>query len=731
MLLILSSFGWINAVPPVVFYNKGAVQVATNGTMYVKGGMHMASEVVSGTVVSDAVVTQKGLTVLTGDFIHDASSNVFTTIYGASSNPVTGTVEFRGNTDQMVTTRLEAYTPAQTSPARLDQMDRSTQYLKFPNFKINNTKRVIITPSMGVSVNNLDFTSGRLRLKSDKNSIAEHQDASLLVAGVAFGYQDSLKNVICSGNFMEIERNTFNIPGDVNSWTLGSRRAIGFAAPLKDMYYDYFSNHVVEDLRITPHPKWGYRLHRPWVRFTPGLGYFAAIRQVTNTEVDGDYLEDGMPIINEKFVFGHTFYPDFFKPSDNVVSELYPCGSYPWNKGVDQYNNCAPLTPSTKGFPWEYEWQDGISMDNPEGVPQPQETLNTGDVPVSLVAGSNYLGNPYTCALDVDALFEYWKNNCGAQYGYEVQEKGDNFYPWVRIWDGKINNYLFLGYGDGMTTLDGGERIIPAQQLFVIYANAAVLHDFKIPASARTHNPHRFMRAAQTPLRNELLIEVMQKEVIKGSRMAIGLRSWGKESGDDRSDVKFTPNNDIHTPLIYATVPEKKGSATPVKLSINSLPEEIVSTDFDFVPMQIEGTYKYVMKFSRWESLETEIVLLRDNATGVLHNIRKDGAYEFEAKFETGEGSDFHKRFTIMFKYPNQIEDSNILPRDAYFYGQTLNIIYNQESDIRKPVEIYNTSGLLIYRNEINQTGTNSYELNLVEGVYIVRSGEMVKKIKK
>ncbi|MDR0231417.1 MAG: T9SS type A sorting domain-containing protein [Dysgonamonadaceae bacterium] len=722
MLLVLSSFGWINAVPPVAFYNKGAVQVATNGTMYVKGGMHMASEVVSGTVVSDAVVTQKGLTVLTGDFIHDASSNVFTTIYGASSNPVTGTVEFRGNTDQMVTTRLEAYTPAQTTPARLDQMDRSTQYLKFPNFKINNTKRVIITPSMGVSVNNLDFTSGRLRLKSDPIKDAEDykagvilgdQDASLLVEGSAIGYVDSIAGTVGSGNFMEIERNIVNNRGNITDWGDDPVRYVGFSTPLANMYFDYFTDHFVKDFRLVNEDS---LQRRPWERFQPGLGYYIAVRNEPNTTTlnPKDFTRDGMYIQNKEFVFARTFYPDFFD-EDGI-------DNHPWNYGWDPY----------KKENMGYEWQSGISMG---GEKMPQEILSTGDVsiPNGLQYGYNYLGNPYTCALSTDALFRYWETEEGGKVNYDI-DNGD-FYPWIWVWSGQ-DGCRYLITKDDMNTLDmdNEEKVIPSQQLFVVLSKTR--SSFTIPASARIHNPHRFLRRAE-PLRNELLIEVRETGLDKRSRMAIGLRSWGKESGDDKSDVEIFEAEgkvnvkDATTPQIYARVPKTEGSSASIKLSINSLPEETVSTDLEFVPSKLNGTRKYEMKFRRWESLETDIVLLIDKKTGAQHNIREDGPYKFEAEFETGNNPDLYKRFTILFKNPNQIENSNICLRDAYFHGQTLHITNNKESDIGKSIQIYSTSGMLIYRNEINYAGTNTYELNLTEGVYIVKSGEMVKKIKK
>ena len=628
--------GWISlsAVPPVVFQSKGPLQVSSLGVMRVEGGMH---------VVEGAVITQNGLTVLTGDFIHDASANVFTTNYTGS---VTGVVEFRGSDVQTVTTNNPAYTPL-IGGTTAGKMDRKTMYLKFPDFKINNGNRVIITPSMGVSVNKLVFTNGNLRLKSDENGIND-QDASLLVNKPVDSY---------TGGFMEIERNVVYNLGKVVGAT--GMKYFGFSAPLANMYLDYFTDHWVFDQRMNGGAG-GYDIHR-YDRFDPGIGYFVIIREQSNTTVSDpeDYIRDGLQIQNTHFLFNRTFYSDF----------------------------------------WNWDWNALVpASDNPV----PQEVLNTGDVsiPGGLKQGDNYLGNPYTCALDVTALFTAWSGN---------------IVPSVWIWSGQAGSWLIIT--PDMSTMDNLQKIVPSQQMFVVEGVNNV-SSFTIPASARTHNAHRFLRS-DTPLHNELLIEVQDAELDNFTRMAIGLRSWGKLSGDDESDAKWLKNEDVNVPQIYAVVPDDT-------LSINSLPEDTRSTDFDFVPAQIEGNRKYVMRISRQESLNTEIAVLVDKKEDVEINLFENDTYEFFA-----DRNDNTQRFTVRFapEYINVTDDANILPREAYCQKQTLLITNNRESDIEKPVEVYNISGQLVYRSEIAHAGTNTYELNLTEGVYIVKSGEVIKKI--
>lgn len=644
MLSILLYWGWIGvgiASPSVALHSEGAIHVAPAGKMYVQGGIHVNEG-------ATATVSQEGLMVLTGDFIHDASTNVFTTVYDTAQK---GTVEFRGTTDQEITTTKLAYTPGMGGSTS-GKMDRKTMFLKFPDFKINNGNKVIITPSMGVSINNLAFTSGNLLLKSDENG-GNNQDASLLVD----------KNVDYTGGHMEIERNVRYNMGVVTGENFESIRYFGFAAPMKNMYLDYFTDHWVFDQRMNDGAG-GYD-YRRYQKFEPGIGYFVIVRGTPNIGED-DFIQNGLLIKNEHFLFNRTFYSDFF----------------------DWY--------------WTVPAEDN---------PVPQEMLNTGNIsiPGGLKQGDNYLGNPYTCALDINALFTHWSGS---------------IVPSVWVWSGQAGNWLTIT--NDMSTMDNGEKVIPSQQMFVIEGVNNV-GSFNIPASARTHNAHRFLRS-DSPLNNELLIEVRDAELDNYTRMAIGLRSWGKLSGDDESDAKWLVNEDTNTPQVYAVVPGNKDSSATTALTINAIPEDTRSTNFDFVPAKIDGNRKYIMRITRQESLETGMAILIDKKEKKEINLFENDTYEFFA----GKNDDT-QRFTIRFAPENDTDTENInaVPRDINLNNQVLYITNNRDSDIGKSVEIYNASGLLVFKNEVTHTGTNIYDVNLLNGVYIVKSGETIKKIKK
>lgn len=630
------------AAPPLVLHNKGGMRVATPGKMYVSGGIHVSG--------SSVAISQNGLTALTGDFMHDASGNVFTTDYSGS---VSGTLEFRGKTEQTVTTNLGVYSPAQSGSSS-GKMDKGTMYLKFPVFMVNNGSRVTVTPGMGVTANSLVLANGNLRLKSDLNGTGGlDQDASLLVRQPVGDY---------SNGYMEIERSVKYTLGTVAG--TNNFKFFGFSAPLSNMYLDYFTDHWVFD------PRTGKYNPLRQDRFSPGLGYYVVVRETTNPLAPKDYINDNLVIERENFVFERKYYPDF----------------------KDGY------------------WYASIPA---EDKPNPQEVLNTEDVSPAggLIVGDNYFGNPYTCALDIDALFDYW---------------GNDIKPTIWIWAGQAGNFLTVTK-DISTAMDGDRKVIPTQQMFVV-EGVNTKADFRIPQSARVHNAHRFLRNGQSP-QNELLVEVRDPELDNYARMAIGLRPWGKETGDDESDARFIKSDDPYVPQVYAVI-NPVNPVNPVgmdTLSINSLPMETQQTDFEFLPAQIDGERKYTIHVTRQEGLQTEAAILIDKFTKREVNLFETDTYEF-----TADKTDNTNRFRIAFvpAGPNVLDDATMNPRQAYVAKQTLYITNNTENNLNGTVEIFNVAGISVFKDRITQRGTNTYPLNLPEGVYIVKSGELVRKIK-
>ncbi len=74
----------------------------------------------------------------------------------------------------------------------------------------------------------------------------------------------------------------------------------------------------------------------------------------------------------------------------------------------------------------------------------------------------------------------------------------------------------------------------------------------------------------------------------------------------------------------------------------------------------------------------------------------------------------------------NRIEMRDVMPETKITYADGRLIVENLPQDAL--LEVYSIVGVKVYSRRI-QSGTNEYYLNLSKGYYIIRVGEIVKKI--
>lgn len=636
------------------FVNEGEMWVASNGvtTLYVPNSMLM---------LPGAEITQSGRTNLDGDFLHNASGNVFTTDY-SNLLGITGVFAFSGkNYTQRITSTLPSYDP-QDGPAASGMMDRKNMYLSFPNVEIAN--HVAITPQMGVSTNNLLFNDANLLLQSDDNagnngavwSKSKDQDASLLVYGTVSGYGTGGDD-----GYMEIER---TVKANFGKSVTASSNRIGFSAPLSNMYLDYFSDHWVYD------PMAKKFLTARNTQFVPGKGYFVFVREQSGQpDHPEDNVDDDLHIQHTTFLFARNYYEDF----------------------LTRYASVIPSADQIK----------------------PQEKLVTTSVPVEMTAGDNYLGNPYTCAIDVATLFTSW-GETWSTLSPVIRMKKE-----VDVWDGQASN--FLAITPDMSQLDEGEKVIASQQLFVVNNTQGATSSLSIPANARTHNALRFLKNTAASYNNEIMLEARESRLGTYGRLVAGFRSWSTDRGDDPSDASFLPSQSGLSPMLYTTATDGK------QLAISSLPNGTPYLDISFIAADsLKGERTYQIKATRQESLQTESALLIDKLTGVEQNLFEYPEYEF-----TAQAGDSRDRFRIVFSPSaiTNIDGNEVTPRKIYAYNHQLHLIDFTDSDAGRDFRIYNTTGILVYQNKINHAGANVYDLNLIPGIYIVNYETMNVKI--
>ena len=640
----------------VCLYNTGKMYVGgepANTALRIEGSLRMKDS-----ASTELMVTQAGTTRLSGNFWHDALNHVFTNYADA---PTVGKIVFQGeNREQTITSSLLSYNLA-VGGDQTGATNRKTMFLNMPDVEVTNHVRLTVTPQMGVSVHDLLLTNGNIRLKSDANvymhmgtsdkadASSLEMDASLLVSGTVSYASTSVNN---AGGHAEIERNLAYNLGRIAGEEV-TYKYVGFSAPLSNMYMDYFTNHWVYDLTNNE-----YEIRR-YARFIPGRGYYLVVRGTPNPEDPENYVKDDQIINTNSFVFNRSYYSDFLYFHENEVSA------------------------DDKQFP--------------------QEKLTTENCVIQggLIEGYNYLGNPYTCALSIPEMFESW----GMEW---TTESEDNITPKIWLWAGQSDNSLVVT--PDMSTTDGMETIIPSQQMFAIEAKQAQA-EFAIPASARVHNPMRFLRANKV-IQNELLLEIKDAELGNYSRVAIGLRSWGKPEGDDRSDAEMSVSRDKLVPQCYAL------SSDNIELSINSLPEDTRKTDLHFIPAQYDGEREYLLQASRQYSMETEAVLLKDNLTGEIIDLRKTDSYVFSAHKD-----DPSNRFTILFAPENVsgLDETNTTLLTCRYAKGELIVKGLQESDLNATLSIYDMQGRLLQQSAISDYPEQRMEIHGNNGLYIAK----------
>ena len=640
----------------VRFVNKGKMAVAPNGgtSLFVPYSMEM---------LPGAEVSQTGRTVLGGDFLHNATGNVFTTNYDNLPG-ITGVFAFSGNNGytQKITSTLTPYDPQSSYVSGM--MNKGNMSLSFPNMEISN--RVKVAPQMGISVRNLEFNGANLLLESDANGSnngidwaeSKDQDASLLVHGIASGYGTDDNT-----GYPEIER---VVKANFGQSISAISNRIGFSAPLSNMYLDYFSDHWVYD------PQEKRYLTSRAAQFVLGKGYFVFIREKDgqkNNQHPEDDVDDRLTIQNTTFLFARNYYDDFLV-------------------------------------------RFGALLDTDDQV-KPQEKLVTDNVPVSIKTGDNYLGNPYTCAIDIEKLFTLWGED------WQTNTPVIRFKKEVDIWDGKASG--FLKVTPDMSALDNGEKVIASQQLFLVQSNQTVATGVSIPKGTRTHNAHRFLRSNES-YNNEIMLEVRENKLGTYSRLVCGFRSWATDLGDDPSDASFKLSQSGLSPMLYTTAADGK------QLSISAIPFETPYVDVSFIAADsLRGERNYQLRATRQESLTTESAILIDKLTGTEQDLFQTPVYEF-----TSQAGNFHDRFRIVFS-PSQTNGVDKFESDMhriYSVGNTLYLSGFLESDIDNPFAVYSTTGIVAYQNKISHAGTSTYELNLVPGIYVVRYKNINVKIR-
>jgi hypothetical protein len=657
MLCCIHSLFPISAFSQVLFYNAGEVYVHENAsegvTLYVPG---------SQVLTKDSRVTMNGVERLNGDLIVrelSPASNGFNTAAGQS-----GKLLFKGETRQRITNNGAAY-------------NRTLNYLgKIPVLEIENRADVLLSDSMGLSVDTLTLTRGKLILASSYVNPNETRVAHLLV-------KDSVKYNRPDTAVVEIELIVGNNPTERDG------KFIAFSPPFKRMYADYF----VYNYLLAPDPS--------------GL---AGANKAAITD-PGYPLEAGHGYIIGQKVYGRSDPNDYL----NVMPA--------WN--LEQVSETFPMRMKDTLLLNRYALK-GIRIVEDAGGPITQsdaytgESLNTQDVMVHLKKGYNYLGNPYTCPIDLSTL-EYNEDDpdeWGVSRINNTTGDKDIYAGYWIMHSGFVKNPNFankkftISVSYDVSQLVGSTvttDTIPPMQLFVI--NALRECTIKIPASKRTHGNTNYLKRNKV-VTDELLLEVRDQTTKGFDRACIVFRNHASTDATDTYDASKILNTSGGVSQINITSTDGKNLITSV------IPTEEATLPLTLLPSATEQEVEIAA--SRLETLfSPEAVQLEDLKTGAVVDLTQN-SYRF-----TTHPEDNSNRFILHFRniLGTGMEMQSLTPLRVVYASGELTVSGLRPADAGARIAVADVQGRILLQEvippEAGETGKISYRATMSAGVYV------------
>ncbi len=300
----------------------------------------------------------------------------------------------------------------------------------------------------------------------------------------------------------------------------------------------------------------------------------------------------------------------------------------------------------------------------------------------SNITGYNFVGNPFTSAIDWDATSGWTKTNLeNAIYLY--------------------HNGNWVTYIGSAGTNGGSSHIAMNQGFFVqVTDNGGSYPEYgtlKMTDDVCVHNDVAFMK---TTANNVMLLRLQIQKDSLTDETVIRLRDDATEGWDNRLDAhKLFSFNPMH-PQIYSTA---NGF-----MSINSLPPSAQT-----VPLDVRGNDGDVLTVSLTESDDFDNVFLQDNMTGQIINLKKEN-YSFTYNKNVTD------RFMLSFLITGMNKQS---VRDSFFtaFGGKRKIRVHLLNSISKTTEIsvYNLLG----QKQVSKTVSSNDASVIINqsGYYIVK----------
>ena len=401
--------------------------------------------------------------------------------------------------------------------------------------------------------------------------------------------------------------------------------------------------------------------------------------------IDGS-ITNNSPITAKRYTTAGSWHGISSPLNGNTANSYYLNGTPEvWLKEHSESTNAytfltslsTPLS-NMKGF---FIWIDGteaktFEYDGELVVDEVGTTNNLIRSATGSENGWNFVGNPFTSAIDWNAASGWTKTNIDNTI-YQYNSASSTWTTW-----------------NGTTGTNGGTQYIASGQgFFVSVSDGSSNGTLKMDNDVQVHNSTPFLKQTST-LNNFMRLELSSGDYADETVIYLNeAASVGYDSDFDAYKL-FSFNPDV--PQIY--------SSTGDFMAANSLP---LSTTH--IAVDVRGADNMDMTISLSENSDFGAIFLTDNYSGTQTNLL-DGAYNFKYI------SDFSDRFTVSFT-ATDIESNNAEFYKVYAFSNEINVIVPEKLNVE--IFVYNLSGQTIVRTKGYQ-GANKIYMDKT-GQYIVK----------
>lgn len=299
-----------------------------------------------------------------------------------------------------------------------------------------------------------------------------------------------------------------------------------------------------------------------------------------------------------------------------------------------------------------------------------------------LEGGNNFslVPNPYPSAIDWHAFAPGDKTNIGNT-----------------IWIFNNGNYATYTWdGANSSNTNGGSRYIaPGQAFFVQTTGSSPV--LNMSNNIRTHSDSPFLKDTDSPL-NQLRIASSANGV--SDEVLLGFRN---QASDD-----YHPNEDAIKIYGSSGAPQLFTISGNKKLSANFMDQPAgpasVKLGFD-----CDFAGDYALSFSQLEAFPQSVsIYLTDELTSQTVNLRQQTNYNF-----VHNPGNNPERFTLKFGGTIGIEEPSNEKVQVWFNGNTLIINADEQTGSNSIIEVFNTTGQLLFSRQTSLSGQKTFKLDI------------------